>query len=253
VTRRACPILLDDPQLAEQLEGRRRLTAIRTCLAPTVRVANGGWSPRVNTPRIRHGIGLLVLEGLLTRRVGLDGRFGAELLGSGDLLRPWQQEDAETTLPHTGEWVVLRTARMAVLDRDFTRRLAPYPEVTAALFGRAIRRSRQLALSMAIVHQPRIDVRLHMFFWGLADRWGTVHPDGVRVDIQLTHATLAEMIAATRPTVTKALGELAEHRLVRCTEYSWLLVGPPPAELGEVGLLAPSESASAHLRSVPGL
>jgi DNA-binding IclR family transcriptional regulator len=92
-----------------------------------------------------------------------------------------------------------------------------------------------------------------MFFWGLADRWGTVHRDGVHVDIQLTHATLAEMVAATRPTVTKALGELGEHGLVRSTEDSWLLVGPPPAELDEVGLLTPPESASAHLRSVPGL
>jgi DNA-binding IclR family transcriptional regulator len=87
----------------------------------------------------------------------------------------------------------------------------------------------------------------------LAHRWGTVHAKGVRVDIQLTHATLAEMVAATRPTVTKALGGLGEQGLVRCTEDSWLLVGPPPAELGEMGLLTSPESASAHLRSVPGL
>src|SRR5438105_4702935 len=168
MTRDGCAILLEDPELAEELDERRRLTAIRTCMAATVRVAKGSWSPRAKAPRMRQGIGLLVLEGLLASRVGLDGRFGAELLGSGDLLRPWQQEDAEASLPHTGEWVVLRAARMAVLDRDFALRLAHYPEVTAALFGRAIRRSRQLALSMAIVHQPRIDVRLHMFFWGLA-------------------------------------------------------------------------------------
>jgi hypothetical protein len=252
MTRYACAILLEDPQLAEELDERRRLTAIRTCTAATVRVSKGPWSPRVHAPRIREGIGLLVLEGLLARRVGVDGRFGAELLGSGDLLRPWQQEDAETSLPHTGEWSVLRSARMAVLDRDFVARLARYPEVTAALFGRAIRRSRQLAISMAIVHQPRIDVRLHMFLWGLADRWGTVHPDGVHVDAPLTHAVLADMVAATRPTVTKSLGELAERGMVRWSGDSWVLAGPPPRELGELGAQGPPASAATQLRSVPG-
>jgi CRP/FNR family transcriptional regulator, cyclic AMP receptor protein len=244
MTRRACAILLEDPSLGEQLSGRRLLSAIRVCTASTARLSRGVWSPRVKSARVRDGIGLLLLEGLLTRRVGVDGRFGAELLGSGDLLRPWQQDDAESTLPLTGEWMVLRPARVAVLDRDFLLRLTPYPEVTSALFGRAIKRARQLALSMAIVHQPRVDVRLHMFFWGLADRWGTVHPDGVRVGVQLTHAVLAEMVAAARPSVTKALGELGERGVVRWTGDSWLLGGPPPAELGEVVALTPPSSVT---------
>ena len=33
-------------------------------------------------------------------------------------------------------------------------------------------RSRHLAVNMAIVQQARIDTRLHMLFWHLADRWG---------------------------------------------------------------------------------
>ena len=37
----------------------------------------------------QEAIGLLVLQGLPVRRVGVDGRFGAELLGQGDILRSW--------------------------------------------------------------------------------------------------------------------------------------------------------------------
>jgi CRP-like cAMP-binding protein len=240
VSRRTCAVLLEDPELGDELSEQRLREAATSCLAPTVSVGTGAWSPHVETARLRHGIGLLVLDGLLTRRVGVDGRFGAELLGSGDLVRPWQDEVAGSTLPHSGEWVVWRPTQMAVLDRDFVLGLAPYPEILAALFGRAVRRSRQLALHIAIVHQPRIDVRLHMFFWGLADRWGTVHTDGVRLRVNLTHAALAELLAATRPTVTKALGELAERGLVRWDGEAWLLMDRPPAEIGEIKDLVPA-------------
>ena len=48
---------------------------------------------------MRKALGLLVLDGLIIRRVGVAGRFGAELLGDGDLLRPWEREDAGATLP----------------------------------------------------------------------------------------------------------------------------------------------------------
>jgi CRP-like cAMP-binding protein len=228
-------ILAEDPELAERLGVERRREALHDCLVPVIHVRTGRWSPETQAPHMSYGIGLLVLEGLLTRRVGLDGRFGAELLGNGDLLRPWQHEDNGTTLPHTRDWRVLRPCRIAVLDGDFAVRLARYPEITAALFGRAVRRSRQLAVNMAIIHQPRTDLRLQMLFWELADRWGTVRGDGVHLPMRLTHAMLAELVAATRPTVTKALSELADSGAVRWMGESWLLAGNPPVELEAVG------------------
>ena len=38
------------------------------------------------------GIGLLVLEGVLVHRVGIDERYSAELLGEGDVLRSLRGE-----------------------------------------------------------------------------------------------------------------------------------------------------------------
>jgi hypothetical protein len=51
----------------------------------------------------------------------------------------------------------------------------------------------------------------------------------------MTHAVLADLVAAQRQTVSKALGELAAHGSVLWTGDAWLLAGGPPAELAEVG------------------
>jgi CRP-like cAMP-binding protein len=239
------PLLLEDPELAEHLEEPRLSRACHDCRTRVIRLRGGPWSPEDAEVEGYSTLGLLVLDGLLARRVGLEGRFGAELLGNGDVLRPWQPEDAPPTLPHTGGWRVLAPSRLAVLDRAFALCAAPYPEVTAAVVGRAVRRSRHLAVNMAIVHQPRVDVRLHMLFWELADRWGRVHADGVHVHARLTHAMLGELVAARRPSVTKALKDLAERSVVRWTGKHWLLKGQPPGELREIraGDAVPSAEA----------
>jgi CRP-like cAMP-binding protein len=84
---------------------------------------------------------------------------------------------------------------------------------------------------MAIVHQARVDVRLHMLFWHLASRFGRVRGDGVIVPLRLTHALLAELVAARRPTVTSALSALAREGRVRSLDDGWLLCGDPPGEV----------------------
>jgi CRP/FNR family transcriptional regulator, cyclic AMP receptor protein len=228
-------VLLEDPELAQNLRGERLATATRECVARAIHVPAGPWSPPEYIDDVHFGIGLLVLDGLVVRRVGVAGRFGAELLGDGDLLRPWQQDDGSTTLAHTGKWKALRPSRLGVLDTEFSLHVSRYPEIVSALFGRALRRSRHVAVNMAIVQQPRIDLRLHMLFWELADRWGKVRQDGVHVPLYLTHSMLADLVAARRPTVTKALGELAERAAVVWTGEDWLLPGDPPDEFDALG------------------
>jgi CRP/FNR family transcriptional regulator, cyclic AMP receptor protein len=211
----------------------RRQQAIEECIAPAVRLRRGRWSGE-QAELTRNGIGLLVLQGLLIRRVGIDGRFGAELLGDGDLLRPWQGEDAQPSLPRTTGWRVLRPSRVALLDGRVAGRFARYPDLTGRLVGRALERARNLAVNMAIVHHARVEVRLHMLFWHLADRWGRVTADGIILPLRLTHAVLADLVAARRPTVTSALSELASQDLVRSANPGWLLSGEPPVELLEL-------------------
>lgn len=232
-----CQVLREDADLAEAIPPDFRERAIEECIAPVVRLPRGRWSgEHPNLPG--DGIGLLVLEGLLIRRVGVDGRFGAELLGEGDLLRPWQGEDADPALPSTSGWRVLQPCRVGVLDNRVALRLSRYPQLTARLVGRALQRSRNLAVQMAIVHQRRVHVRLHMLLWHLAERWGRVGNDGVIIPVRLTHSVLASLVAARRPTVSAALGDLEQHGLVRRIEQGLLLVGEPPGELLELRSVA---------------
>jgi CRP/FNR family transcriptional regulator, cyclic AMP receptor protein len=228
-----CHVLTEDPDLAEFIDPRHRGRAEANCMARTIRMPRGRW----NVPGpdgLHEGIGLLVLEGLLLRQVGVDGRFGAELLGVGDLLRPWQANDTRPTLALTTGWKVLEPVRLAILDETVARRFADYPELTGGLVDRALERSRNLTINMAIVHQARVNVRLHMLFWHLAGRWGRVRAQGVWLQLALTHTVLADLVAARRPTVTTALTELTRQGLVSPAGGGWLLSGEPPGELLEL-------------------
>jgi len=173
---------------------------------------------------------VLVLSGLMIRRVGIEGRHGAELIGEGDLLRP-SDEAISPLLPLTTDWTVLLPTRLAALDCGFEQRVAEYPELARSLLVRAIQRSKNLAVNMAIVHQARVDVRLYLLLWHLAARWGRVRSDGTVLRLRLTHAVLADLVAARRPTVTTALSELNRRGLVRTDGETWVLPGEAPSDL----------------------
>jgi CRP-like cAMP-binding protein len=227
-------VLIDDPDLSGALEGRRLRTAQRDLIAATMIAYEGAWEPEHDAEAVRGGIGLLLLEGLVVRRVGRTGRFGAELLGPGDLMRPWQHDGEDATLPFDTSFRVMEQTRLALLDLRFAARAAPYPEVTGALVGRAMQRSRILVVNMAIAHHPRVDRRLLMLMWHLADRWGRVTPDGIRIPLRLTHQLLADLVASRRPSVTTGLQHLAREGNLSRAGDAWMLHGEPPDELYEV-------------------
>src|ERR687898_331435 len=172
---------------------------------------------------------LLALEGVIARELIVADHVSAELLGPGDLIRPWQAASKSELLPVDAEWSVLSPATLAVLDRRFAAEASHYPELTAALFDRLSERSLRLATTQAISQLTRVDRRLKALFWQLAERWGRVSGDGVIVPLALTHRILGQLVGARRPTVSTALSELAEREeLIRRPDGSWLLRGDPP-------------------------
>jgi CRP/FNR family transcriptional regulator, cyclic AMP receptor protein len=223
-----CHVLKEDPELADAIPFDRRDQAVEECTAPELLLQPGPRGGR-GSLGFRGGIGVLVLGGLMIRRVGIDGRYGAELIGEGDLLRP-NDESVSPLLPITTNWSIVAPTRVAALDGSFEQRIAKYPELARALVARAIQRSKNLAVNMAIVHQARVDVRLHMLLWHLAARWGRVRSDGTVLQLRLTHSVLADLVAARRPTVTTALSELSRRGLVQTDGETWLLFGDPPRE-----------------------
>lgn len=225
-----CRLLVEDPEFGARIPAELQDQAISEVVAGVVRLRRGEWNGTI--PDSDGGVGALVLDGLLLRRVGIDARFGAELLGEGDLIKPWAPEGV---VAGEARWRVLRPVRLALLDAAATRRLSRYPELVEELVNRALARTRGLASNMAIAQQPGVDVRLQHLLWLLADRWGKVTPDGIRLPLNLTHAVLGEMVGARRPTVTTALSELARRdRVIPLEDGGWELHGDPPAGVGEL-------------------
>ena len=173
------------------------------------------------------GFGLLVLDGLLLRRVEVAGRHAAELLGPGDLLRPFQRGD-DSTLDLTWTWRVVAPTKCALLDPRWTARAAAWPPLGAELAGRGLARALRLVVTMAIAQQPKLDIRLWMLFWELADRYGKVHPDGIHLELPLTHEVLSHLAGARRPSVSGALTRLAEDGRLTRSGRNWVLSGERP-------------------------
>jgi CRP/FNR family transcriptional regulator, cyclic AMP receptor protein len=220
---RTC-VLDEDVELAGVVVDSRRDEARRASVTGVVTTPAGTWAQPRHGPRAGTGYGLLALDGLLARRVGRDGRYGAELLAAGDLLRPWDSDHMASTHFETS-WRVFEPARFAVLDIAWATRMAAYPQVGAEIAGRALTRARRLVNMMAIAQHPRLEHRLLLLFWELADRFGHVHPDGVHLDLPLTHEVLSHLAAARRPSVSGALSRLAESGALLRAGRGWILAG----------------------------
>ena len=216
--------LLDvDPDLAGGKSGAE-LAAIRDRLtAPVYRLPVGALPEPPVRKRDSH-LGFLMLKGLLLYEVTACGRATAELLGPGDLIRPWDGERS-STLPTEARWTVLEQTLLADLGSAASSRFSDNSDVFQALVKRCADRSEAVAIQRSITAHVRVDVRVLAFLWHLADRFGVVVPGAVKLDIPLTHAVLARLIGARRPTVTTALQRLIQLGYLRREGRAFVLVG----------------------------
>ena len=221
-----------DPDLADLLAGNELERARREARAAVLRLPTGEWDAMHAGSPERHHRGFLVTDGLLSRNVHVIGRQCVELLGHGDVLRPWSWDGEGSHVHAEIGWTVLEPTCMAVLDQRLVTRIAPFPQLGVELFNRATRRAHGLAVSLAISYRQRVDDRLLLTLWHLAERWGRVHPDGIVVPLLLSHQRLADLVGAHRPAVTTALGKLTQAgSLTRRDNGNWVLHGDPPREL----------------------
>lgn len=224
-TRHVVFILSEDPELAQTLSPEQRPIVVNRLRARYERLQRGPWKPPHLGPT---SYGLLVLDGLLARRVRIGRGASAELLGAGDILRPWDNGE-DWSLPSMDvAWTVLHEARVAILDEGVTRTIGAHPELVVAFASRLLLRSRSAARMAAITHITRVDQRLLAWLWHVAERWGQVTPRGVRIPFRLTHELMAEAVGAQRPSVTVAIRQLAErNEAMRERGGSYVLTGEP--------------------------
>lgn len=253
--QRVC-VLDVEPELCDGLAADSLPSARRASVAATWSLPKGHWQSEPWMFDCRGSLGLLILDGLLARHVGVGGMESVELIGPGDVLRPWIAIDGEISNHVHERWTVSRRTHLAILDRAFALAVSPWPEISANINDRLAMRVSWMAVSAAIQGLRRIDDRLLATLWSYADRWGRVTPEGVALELDLTHRVLAGVIGARRPSVTTALKALeATGALTRRADRSWLLHGERPESLAvdgpsEIAAVRPSESEAGRPREI---
>ena len=200
-------LLEADPDLAR---GSTRAVCVRSasdCSRASIDVPRGPWSPARALAGGTNPIGLLVLDGLLVREAIVGDHPCAELLGPGDLLRAWEDRDAEVLLPaHASSGA--RSAGPPRRDRSGAGRSGGAVAGDLRLARRAGRPPRRAAGGDAGDRPPHARGRPPARAAVVPGR--ALGPRRARrrgrVSLRLPHRTLAGMVGARRPSVTTALG-----------------------------------------------
>lgn len=234
-------VLEEDPQLTSHLNPSAIEAATAQAIAPVLRVEPRPWASLVDEQATHGHLGLLILDGLIARHMRFGGVGSTELLGPGDLIRPWRRSTSriDTTEMH---WQVLSPARLAVLDRDFALRVRPWPEIVSVLLDRGSHRADSLLLQAALRQAVRVEDRLLLALWHFADRWGEETDEGWEIKLpKLTGEILASIVGARRQSVSTALGQLADRGAISRGAYGqWTLLRRP----SQMGLVQTGRRAS---------
>jgi CRP/FNR family cyclic AMP-dependent transcriptional regulator len=245
---RQVALLRTDADLRAAVPASDRPMAERLVTAPAVELGPGAWTADSFGAEGR-GFAALVLRGLVTREIAVAARHSAELFGPGDILHPWRRPPGE--VGGTSRWGSGTAVLVALLDDRFIAAARRWPALFGVVHDRLAEQLERAAARAAVVALPRVDERVLGLFWQLAERWGTVRPDGVVVDLALTHELIGQLIGAQRPTVTLALQALDRDGLVRRTaEGGWLLspqsidLLAPPLAVGPIHTATASRPTS---------
>jgi hypothetical protein len=217
-------LLEADPELGRDLAPEAFDMAAAALVARTMEISRGRWDIAAAWAESRAELGLLIVEGVLLSEVAVGQRTSLEVLGPGDLVRPWParrfppQVDVRLRVTAPGH------ARVAVLDAHVMAQAMRWPAILGQVTDRAMGRTSSATLRLLVQQVVRIDERLLLTLWGLAERFGKVTPDGVLVPVALNHTMLAGLVGAHRPSVSHALSDLSGRgALERVEGGGWLL------------------------------
>jgi CRP-like cAMP-binding protein len=220
---RHCARLLDlDPDLGADLSAADFDRASDALIVPTQRVGRGPWTPGDELASSAV-LGLLVAEGLVSRRLSVAGRASMELLGPGDILHALALEVLPGAVDADVRYTVLSDTTVGVLDQRTSRALAEWPPILREVVGRMERRARNQGIVFAISQARRLETRVVLLLCHLADRWGRVETGGVFVPARLSQESIGELLHAQRPSVNRAMRRLEVSGAIARRRNGWLL------------------------------
>lgn len=229
------------PDLTADIEGEEADAARRALRLPAIALSSGRCDMRMceADPRVAGTpFGLVVIDGVLMRKVVLAGRTSTSLYGPVEVLDP--RPDPGSSLMMAGSVSCPDEAIVAVLDDRVLASARRWPHIIPRLFAQTMHQLERSDLRSAVGKLERVEDRLLAFFWLLAERFGRRGPDGVTIDRPLTHEAIGQLIGARRSTVSLGLRALYEEGiLTRLEDGSWLLT---PESLQRITGEAPGDA-----------
>ncbi|MFQ6096349.1 MAG: Crp/Fnr family transcriptional regulator [Armatimonadota bacterium] len=134
-----------------------------------------------------------------------------EILQAGDVFGEVQPMDAP---PET--WAeTLDACRIALLPQDyFSDLLRAHPEVALRLVEEMSLRLQHRASQIEDLALRSVSARVANTLLKLGEAHGTMSRNGITIDLRLTHQDIANMVAASRETVTTVLVDMREHGVI---------------------------------------
>ena len=248
--------LLDlDEDLASAFGMRMRVAARSAVTAQVCNIPAGEFELEPLFADVAGGLGLLIVGGIVELDTEVGGRTASELIGEatcschGRAAATWSSSRA----PGSRAPSFRRGSRSST--RTSPAGCGPGSRSRARWSSAACAAPWTLNVQRAATCHPRADVRVALLLWHLAERWGTVQPDGIHLSLPLTHRLIGRLVGAERPSVSHALSHSASADLVSrerdglvlhgtAEHHLDALVEPRVAERGQGGAPAMSEAAA---------
>lgn len=200
------------PTILESIPAEERPLARRTLVVPVVSACDQDLAQVIT--QLPGASEFLIVDGVIIKETTLIGRSALELLGTGDVLAPPLTAARQLESRAVSRYVAHGRVSLAAIEARFRQAVRRWPGIADSLLDRLARQTHRTSMHLAMLHLARVEDRITALFADLAERFGRVTPDGIVIELPLTHDLIGGLVGSRRPTVTLALHKLAAERLL---------------------------------------
>jgi CRP/FNR family cyclic AMP-dependent transcriptional regulator len=209
------------PDIAERLDPEDRDAAEQALVVPLLSARDDDLTATLEAV---DAFDFVLFEGTVLKETTLAAHSALELLGPCDVLAPPVSPARQVELRGVCRYLALGAVSIVVLGRRFQLVAARWPHVSDFLHSQIADQAHRASIHLAMLHLPRAEDRILALFTDLGDRFGRVTPDGILIDLPLSHDLIGRLTASRRPTATIALQLLHDQGLLtKLAADSWRL------------------------------
>jgi CRP-like cAMP-binding protein len=216
------------PDIAGRLSPEERGIAERALAAPLVSAHDEDLAAALAVER--DAFDFVLVDGTVLKETTLAGSSALELLGPGDVLAPPLSAIRQLEFRAVSRYSALGDVSIATLGAGFQRVAVRWPQISDFLHRQIAEQTHRASMHLAMLHLPRAEDRILALFVDVGERFGRVTPDGILIDLPLSHDLIGRLTASRRPTATLALRNLYHQGLLtRSPDNSWVLAFSGPS------------------------